>query len=73
MSAANSGYGGRRLTEGQNQNRNHLFSLDSDFFVFFYATNRELDSYNLQHLKSLNRLVVNVKAMNIDSTAKQAS
>ena len=58
---------------GQNQNRNHIFFLDPDFFLLFYATNREVDSYNLQHLKSLNRSIMNVKAVNTSPTAKQAS
>ena len=37
-----------------------------------YATNREVDSYNLQHLESLNRPVMNVKAVNTGPAAKQA-
>ena len=36
-----------------------------------YATNREIDSYNFQHLESLNRPVINVKAANTSSAAKQ--
>ena len=38
-----------------------------------YATNREVDSYNLEHLKSLNRPVMNVKAVNTGPAAKQAA
>ena len=38
-----------------------------------YATIREIDSYNLPHLESLNRPVINVKAFNTGPAAKQAA
>ena len=38
-----------------------------------YATIREVDSYNLPHLESINRPVINVKAVNTGPAAKQAA